>query len=302
MIGSLILEVVIVSNHIHPVWIKGPAMLWFCALASSVHAEPISSSISDPITIAAVVIAAIIGSAITAFIMQQKFNRARTQLNDTIKTLEDDISQMVPASVLEDTRQELNEQIQTLQNSLSQQQARFDNEYHQLQAELNDQKQSLQQDLNQQQSHWQSVRHNLEDKTQQVSSAVQELMDVTDTIERWHEGMNDIMDHNKKMQKQIDDFKGIVGQISILSLNAAIEAARAGEHGRGFAVVADEVRKLSMSAQGLNEDYLSNLNKNALIATMAFQDVQAGGKMIMTAIHGVQSQISQLRNALENQG
>ncbi len=277
-------------------------MLWFCALASSVHAEPISSSISDPITIAAVVIAAIIGSAITAFIMQQKFNRARTQLNDTIKTLEDDISQMVPASVLEDTRQELNEQIQTLQNSLSQQQARFDNEYHQLQAELNDQKQSLQQDLNQQQSHWQSVRHNLEDKTQQVSSAVQELMDVTDTIERWHEGMNDIMDHNKKMQKQIDDFKGIVGQISILSLNAAIEAARAGEHGRGFAVVADEVRKLSMSAQGLNEDYLSNLNKNALIATMAFQDVQAGGKMIMTAIHGVQSQISQLRNALENQG
>src|SRR5690606_797565 len=111
---------------------------------------------------------------------------------------------------------------------------------------------------------------------------------------------NEIMAHNKNMQKQIADFKGIVGQIGILSLNAAIEAARAGEHGRGFAVVADEVRSLSMRAQSLNEDYRNSLNKNALIATLAFQDVQAGGKMIVTAIHGVQAQVSSLNSTLKS--
>jgi hypothetical protein len=57
-----------------------------------------------------------------------------------------------------------------------------------------------------------------------------------------------------------------------------------------------------MRAQNLNEDYRTNLNKNALIATLAFQDVQAGGKMIVTAIHSVQSQINTLNNTLASNG
>jgi len=67
-------------------------------------------------------------------------------------------------------------------------------------------------------------------------------------------------------------------------LNAAIEAARAGEQGRGFAVVADEVRTLATRSENLSADYRENLNKNDLLTTSTFQDIQAGGRMIETSI------------------
>jgi len=53
--------------------------------------------------------------------------------------------------------------------------------------------------------------------------------------------------------KQIADKIGIIDDIAyqtnLLALNAAIEAARAGDHGKGFAVVAAEVRKLAERSQ-----------------------------------------------------
>jgi methyl-accepting chemotaxis protein len=70
----------------------------------------------------------------------------------------------------------------------------------------------------------------------------------------------------------------------MLSLNAAIEAARAGDNGRGFAVVAEEVRKLAHSSEGLSREYSKNLYRNDLITTSTFQDIQAGGKMITSAL------------------
>lgn len=56
----------------------------------------------------------------------------------------------------------------------------------------------------------------------------------------------------KQAAKRIDEFVGVIGNISeqtnLLALNAAIEAARAGDQGRGFAVVAGEVRDLAERA------------------------------------------------------
>lgn len=127
--------------------------------------------------------------------------------------------------------------------------------------------------------------------------AVRELLDLSETIDRWNAGMSELMSHTESMNRQIDEFNRIVDQIGILALNAAIEAARAGEHGRGFAVVADEVRKLSTSAHELNEQYRSTVKKNALITTTAFQDVQAGGRMLITAVHTLNSRF----DALEQQ-
>ena len=205
---------------------------------------------------------------------------------------------MVNLNELETLRNESAQALEQLRSSLSEDAQR---QRHSSELQINDLsalRHELERDLAACQSSRQQSVAELREKVEQMRGSVQELLDITTTIERWHDGMNGIMVHNKIMQKQIGDFKNIVGQIAILSLNAAIEAARAGESGRGFAVVADEVRKLSTSAQSLNEDYRTNLDKNALIATLAFQDIQAGGNMIITAVHGVQSKIGGLDQSL----
>lgn len=229
---------------------------------------------------------------------QQKIRALEAALSDS----EDKRQQMIDREELLREKQQRNAEIDALRTSLNAEQQQSQSNQRSLMDELNTTRKSLQQELDQLNSNHVYTHQQLEQQITVVRNAVQELLDITETIERWHEGMTDIMVHNKNMQKQIGDFKSIVGQIGILSLNAAIEAARAGEHGRGFAVVADEVRKLSMRAQNLNEDYRTNLNKNALIATLAFQDVQAGGKMIVTAIHSVQTQINMLNNTLASNG
>ena len=130
----------------------------------------------------------------------------------------------------------------------------------------------------------QDAKTELSSKLTQVQSELADLADLLVTFERWHESLTQLMLHNAEMHKQNQEFFNIVKQIVILALNAAIEAARAGEHGRGFAVVADEVRNLAMRSQELSESYKENLNKNDFLTTATFQDIQAGGKMILTDI------------------
>lgn len=240
--------------------------------------------------------------AITWWIVSSGRDQKIRSLESALEESESLRQQMVDRETLLREKQNCDKELSSLRSTLSQEKTEADQTQRSLMDELNQTRQSLRQELDQLNSSHQYTHKQLEQQITVVKNAVQELLDITETIERWHEGMTDIMVHNKNMQKQIGDFKSIVGQIGILSLNAAIEAARAGEHGRGFAVVADEVRKLSMRAQNLNEDYRTNLNKNALIATLAFQDVQAGGKMIVTAIHSVQSQINTLNNTLASNG
>ena len=137
----------------------------------------------------------------------------------------------------------------------------------------------------------QSLRHEhereqffLTEKLEHVEKDLAELTNLLVTFERWHESLTQLMEHNAEMHHQNQEFFNIVKQIVILALNAAIEAARAGEHGKGFAVVADEVRSLAMRSQELSESYKENLNKNDFLTTTTFQDIQAGGKMILTDV------------------
>ncbi|MBA4289719.1 MAG: chemotaxis protein [Pseudomonas sp.] len=238
---------------------------------------------------------------LTAVAFWVVYSRQRQAISDLQQQLLDSQQQqrsMVNLAELETLRSESAQTLEQLRRSLSED-AQHQQQSSQLQiSDLSALRHELERDLAACQSSRQQSVAEMRQKVEQLRGSVQELLDITTTIERWHDGMNGIMVHNKIMQKQIGDFKNIVGQIAILSLNAAIEAARAGESGRGFAVVADEVRKLSTSAQALNEDYRTNLDKNALIATLAFQDIQAGGNMIITAVHGVQSKIGGLDQSL----
>jgi methyl-accepting chemotaxis protein len=143
------------------------------------------------------------------------------------------------------------------------------------------------------------VRAALSLQAKHISEEVAQLKNVAVTFEHWHGEMNSLMVQNLDMHTKNKGFASIVQRIAILSLNAAIEAARAGESGRGFAVVADEVRTLSGRSEALSKDYSDGLYKNDLTTTATFQDIQAGGKMMMAAISGMESMVGQLRSALD---
>ncbi len=123
------------------------------------------------------------------------------------------------------------------------------------------------------------------DGCDRLGGTIDKLLGLIDTFERWNGELNQLLQHNREMHSKNDEFAQIVNQVIIVALNASIEAARAGDQGRGFAVVAAEVRELATRADKLSKDYRSNLYKNDLITGSTFQDLQAGGKMIVGALN-----------------
>ncbi|WP_317451598.1 methyl-accepting chemotaxis protein [Methylobacter psychrophilus] len=132
-----------------------------------------------------------------------------------------------------------------------------------------------------------------------LADKISQATKFAEVFERWHTDMNTLMTQNMEMHQQNDKFAMIVQTIVILSLNAAIEAARAGESGRGFAVVAIEIRKLATDSEALSKNYGKNLYKNDLITTATFQDIQSGGKMITSALIGLDVTGKNLINSLQ---
>ena len=132
----------------------------------------------------------------------------------------------------------------------------------------------------------------------QRAESIEKLLGLIKTFERWHEDMSVLLTHNREMHERNDEFAAIVRQVVIVALNASIEAARAGDMGKGFAVVANEVRTLANRAEALSKDYRNNLYKNDLITTTTFQDMQAGGKMIIGAVTELQLINNKTRNLL----
>ena len=125
------------------------------------------------------------------------------------------------------------------------------------------------------------------------------LRELAVTFERWHEQMISLMGQNQEMHSKNQELSSIVAHVLIVSLNASIEAARAGAAGRGFSVVASEVRTLASRSQDLSKSYRDSLHRNDLITTATFQDIQAGGKMIVASLGSVAALANQLQSRLE---
>ena len=145
----------------------------------------------------------------------------------------------------------------------------------------------------------QTLHADLQRDLDRLASEAGELRKVAITFEHWHHEMDSLMGQNREMRQQNAEFAAIVKHIVIVALNAAIEAARAGETGRTFAVVADEVRTLASRSESLSRDYGDSLSKNDLTTTATFQEIQADGKMIVSAIGGLEALIGQLKGRLE---
>ncbi|HEY6927383.1 MAG TPA: methyl-accepting chemotaxis protein [Steroidobacteraceae bacterium] len=132
-------------------------------------------------------------------------------------------------------------------------------------------------------------------KIEHLAQEVAVFKNLAMAFERWHQDMITLTGQNRQMRSKGDDLVTIVRQLIMLSLNAAVEAARAGQSARGFVVVAAEVRKLALSAQVLSGGLSKDLDKNDLLTTATFQDVQSGGKLMMAAISGLEADIRELR-------
>ena len=62
--------------------------------------------------------------------------------------------------------------------------------------------------------------------------------------------------------------------------------------------MASEVRALASRSQELSKNYKDSLDRNDLITTATFQDIQAGGKMITASLSSVESLAGQLQSRL----
>jgi methyl-accepting chemotaxis protein len=120
------------------------------------------------------------------------------------------------------------------------------------------------------------------------------LKQLAATFERWHQDMITAMAHNRDLNQKGEALAQNARELLMLSINAAIEAAHAGESARGFAVVASEVKSLAHGVKVLAVDIDTILRRCELTTATTFQDIQAGGKLIMAAISSLESSIEQL--------
>ncbi len=201
--------------------------------------------------------------------------------------LKSTMATMVDANAAKAEPQRLLELLEAQQKELQELRESFERERSALDSEMERMRQDVRPDAMGQLEKSQNASATALVSSKALAGEILALLDLVKTFERWHADMNELVIHNRAMHDKNDEFASIVKYMIIVTLNASIEAARAGVSGRGFAVVADEMRTLAARAESLSEGYRNSLHQNDLITTTTFQDLQAGGKMIIGSLTGL---------------
>lgn len=208
--------------------------------------------------------------------------------------LESQVNSMIPASALDALRADHYRHLETVNAANAAAQRQSETELHECQQQADIEQQALELRIGELKSENTRILCNTDSCQADLKKDVAGLLTLLSTLHRWDDEMSKLMQQNTSMQKQNQEFSSIITQTVILALNAAIEAARAGEAGRGFAVVADEVRMLATRAEEFSTSYRESLRKNDMVTTVTFQDIQASGKMILTAVHALDGKLLRL--------
>ena len=242
------------------------------------------------LVLGSLVVGGVISFNVSKHLAGKQYRLYLSQINNLETTLASSVAQDVLDACSQQRLQE--------KSAFEEQISRLQQQSDAAQRTAEEEKQAITQEYESKLDHLQGAqqqdKHYFRERLTKVESDLAELASLMVTFERWHESLTQLMNHNAEMHKQNQMFFNIVKQIVILALNAAIEAARAGQYGRGFAVVADEVRNLAMKSQDLSESYKENLNKNDFLTTATFQDIQAGGKMMLTDVSATTDIVKQM--------
>jgi len=238
------------------------------------------------------------GAAISTLVLRRLYvQRLQTQWQAERVLLQNELVDKVPASQLAVLNEQHAQALRDLEQAHRAQLEQAQEETAAREQELNrmrrdhEQKQRALDDAVAQQ-HARAAKHKAD-----IKKDVVDLLTILTTIERWNDGMSKLVQTNNAMQQRNGEFAEIVQQIIILALNATIEAARVGEAGRGFAVVAQEVKSLANRSEGFSAGYKDSLHQSDAVTVATFQDIQASGKMILTAVHALNVKVDQLGSA-----